>query len=126
MNRFVTEVRTKFNPFSPSARPARLFLAYLPPDARASGMSITTTLLPKASTEPPLLQVKFSRFLVAPVRTHQGLYLCRVASFPNCDHLRTEDGKELNLESEKLGIKGILEEIDRHCRVLQKQADLSE
>lgn len=96
MNRFVTEVRTKFNPFSPSARPARLFLAYLPPDARASGMSITTTLLPKASTEPPLLQVKF------------------------------KDGKELNLESEKLGIKGILEEIDRHCRVLQKQADLSE
>lgn len=37
-----------------------------------------------------------------------------------------EDGKEMNLDGEKLGIKGIIEEVDRHSRALQKQADLTE
>lgn len=30
----------------------------------------------------------------------------------------------MKLDSEKLGIKGIIEEVDRHSRALQKQADL--
>jgi large subunit ribosomal protein L53 len=42
------------------------------------------------------------------------------------DFLLIEDGKELKLESEKLGIKGIIEEVDRHSRVLQKKADLTD
>jgi large subunit ribosomal protein L53 len=37
-----------------------------------------------------------------------------------------EDGKEMNLDCENLGIKGVVEEIDRHSRVLQKQSDLRE
>lgn len=47
-----------------------------------------------------------------------------VALFANLPN--TEDGKELNLDCETLGIKGIIEEVDRHSRTLQKQADLSE
>ncbi|KAI1419276.1 39S ribosomal protein L53/MRP-L53-domain-containing protein [Xylaria sp. FL1777] len=96
ITRFITEVNTKFNPFSLRSRSTRLFLSYLPPKARAQGMQINTTLLPRTSAEPSTLSVKF------------------------------KDGKEMKLDGEILGIKGIIEEVDRHSRALQKQADLAD
>ncbi|KAI1817875.1 39S ribosomal protein L53/MRP-L53-domain-containing protein [Poronia punctata] len=96
ITRFITEVKTKFNPFSMRSRATRLFLSYLPPNARNQGMQITTKLLPRTSTEPNSLVVKF------------------------------KDGKTMDLNGEVLGIKGIIEEVDRHSRALQKQADLSD
>ncbi|KAJ4401508.1 39S ribosomal protein L44, mitochondrial [Neurospora sp. IMI 360204] len=96
LTRFITDVSTRFNPFSAKAKAARLFLSFLPPNARSNGMNITTQLLPRNSTETPLLYVKF------------------------------KDGKEMNLDVENLGIKSIVEEVDRHSRILQKQADLND
>ncbi|KAI0136320.1 39S ribosomal protein L53/MRP-L53 [Xylariales sp. AK1849] len=97
ITRFITEVNTKFNPFSIASRSTRLFLANLPANARAGGrMKVNASLFPRASTEAPSLMIKF------------------------------KDGKEMTLDGEKLGIKGIIEEIDRHSRALQKQADLTE
>ncbi|KAK6067601.1 39S ribosomal protein L53/MRP-L53 [Seiridium cupressi] len=97
ITRFITEVNTKFNPFSAASRSTRLFLANLPANTRANGaMKLTTSLLPRTSAEPPTLMVKF------------------------------KDGKEMKLDGEKLGIKGIIEELDRHSRALQKQADLTD
>ncbi|KAI5466116.1 39S ribosomal protein L53/MRP-L53-domain-containing protein [Mariannaea sp. PMI_226] len=96
ITKFMTEVTAKFNPFSTCAKPARLFLTFLPPTARANGMVINTTLLPRASTEPSSLLVKF------------------------------KDGKELNFNCEKINIKGLVEEVDRHSRQLQKAADLTD
>ncbi|KAK3943631.1 39S ribosomal protein L53/MRP-L53-domain-containing protein [Diplogelasinospora grovesii] len=96
ITRFITEVTTRFNPFSARAKSARLFLSFLPPDARANGMSITTQLLPRTSTEPSSLHVKF------------------------------KDGKEMKLNCEEMGIKSVVEEVDRHSRILQKQADLND
>lgn len=60
MTRFITEVNTKFNPFSAGSRSARLFLTNLPPSARSQGVSITTKLLPRTASEKTSLQVKFS------------------------------------------------------------------
>ncbi len=60
LTRFISEVTTRFNPFSPQARAARLFLTQLPPQARQQGMVVTTLLLPRTSTEPSTLTVKFS------------------------------------------------------------------
>lgn len=60
ITRFITEVNTKFNPFSAKSRSARLFLSYLPPTARSQGMAIQTKLLPRTSTDKAALQVKFS------------------------------------------------------------------
>ncbi|ROT36814.1 mitochondrial ribosomal protein L44 [Sodiomyces alkalinus F11] len=94
--KFMTEIRTRFNPFSPSARSARLFLSFLPPNARANGLVINTDLLPRTSKETPSLYVKF------------------------------KDGKEMTLDCDKMGIKGLIEEVDRHSRGLQKQADLTD
>ncbi|KAK7951484.1 hypothetical protein PG997_004076 [Apiospora hydei] len=96
ITRFITEVNTKFNPFSTAARSTRLFLSSLPANARNQGMKIDTKLLPRTSADPAMLQVKF------------------------------KDGKEMNLDGAKLGIKGIIEEVDRHSRFLQKQADLND
>jgi large subunit ribosomal protein L53 len=62
ITRFITEVNTKFNPFSMRSRATRLFLSYLPPHARSEGMQINTTLLPRTSTEANSLIVKFSAF----------------------------------------------------------------
>ncbi|KAL2023190.1 hypothetical protein VTK56DRAFT_3313 [Thermocarpiscus australiensis] len=96
ITRFITDVTTRFNPFSPRAKSARLFLSFLPPGARAAGMNITTQLLPRHSTEPSTLRIKF------------------------------KDGKEMNLDCEAMGIKSIVEEVDRHSRALQKAADLAD
>ncbi|KAH7170921.1 ribosomal protein L44 [Dactylonectria macrodidyma] len=96
ITKFMTEVTAKFNPFSACAKPARLFLTLLPPTARANGMAISTTLLPRTSTDPSSLRVKF------------------------------KDGKELDFNCENINIKGLVEEVDRHSRQLQKAADLTD
>ncbi|OAA48653.1 ribosomal protein L44 [Metarhizium rileyi] len=96
ITKFITEVTAKFNPFSACAKPARLFLTFLPPNARANGTSITTSLLPRDSTEASFLKVKF------------------------------KDGKELQFECGKINIKGLVEEVNRHSRQLQKAVDLTD
>ncbi|KAL1896127.1 39S ribosomal protein L44, mitochondrial [Sporothrix stenoceras] len=96
LTRFITEVTTRFNPFSAQSKAARLFLTQLPPSARQNGMVVTTQLLPRTSTEPSTLTVKF------------------------------KDGKEMKLDCEEMGIKRVVEEVDRHSRALQKAADLAE
>lgn len=117
ITKFMTEVTAKFNPFSVCAKPARLFLTFLPPSARANGTAITTTVLPRQSTEPSSLCVKFSECFLAELRM-LGLKL-------HANQI-SEDGKELNFNCEKINIKGLVEEVDRHSRQLQKVADLTD
>ena len=61
ITKFMTEVSTKFNPFSACAKPARLFLSNLPPNARSTGVKISSSLLARNSPEPSSLYVKFSK-----------------------------------------------------------------
>ncbi|CAK7201474.1 39S ribosomal protein L44, mitochondrial [Sporothrix eucalyptigena] len=96
LTRFITEVTTRFNPFSVKSKAARLFLTQLPPNVRQEGTVINTELLPRHSTEPSTLTVKF------------------------------KDGKVMKLDCEEMGIKRVVEEVDRHSRALQKQADLAD
>ena len=121
LTRFITNVTAKFNPFSAKARTARLFISFLPPNVRTDGMIITTKLLPRNSTEPSSLYVKFSKSPpferdTAVSGVASSMLILAVA----------EDGKEMNLDVENMGIKGVVEEVDRHSRTLQKQADLNE
>jgi large subunit ribosomal protein L53 len=60
ITRFITEVSTTFNPFLPRAKVARLFLSFLPPNARQT-MKVDTKLLPRASRDPSFIQLKFSK-----------------------------------------------------------------
>lgn len=74
ITRFITEVNTRFNPFSARAKSARLFLSFLPPTARSSGMSISAQLLPRTSAEPSTLEIKFSMCRPLPPTHH--LFCC--------------------------------------------------
>jgi len=94
ITKFLTDVTTKFNPFSPRSKTPRIFLSLLPPNARQT-MKINTTLLPRNSREGSVLNLKF------------------------------KDGKEMNLDTEKLKIKEVMEEVDRHSRILSRQEELT-
>ena len=59
ITKHLTEITTKFNPFTAGAKTCRIFLANLPPTARKD-MKITAKILPKDSQEPSSLSVKFS------------------------------------------------------------------
>lgn len=93
ITRFLTEVNTKFNPFTRTAKTARNFLALLPPNARAE-MKINAKMLPRTSKDPTTLDLKF------------------------------KDGKEMKLDLEKLKIRDVEEEVNRHSRLLARQEEL--
>lgn len=60
ITKFITDVSTKFNPFSKRGKTCRIFLAHLPPSARQT-MKINTKLLPRTSREGSSLSLKFSK-----------------------------------------------------------------
>ncbi|KAF2786755.1 hypothetical protein K505DRAFT_139129 [Melanomma pulvis-pyrius CBS 109.77] len=94
ITRFLTEVRVKFNPFSPRSKSARLVLTLIPSNARADGMKVESKMLPRDSKEPASLGVKF------------------------------KDGKEMKLDLDKMRITEVVEEVDRHSRLLARKEEL--
>jgi len=94
ITRFITEVHARFNPFSARAKVCRVFLAQFGPSV-FQNIKFDTKLLPKTSTEPSTLKIKF------------------------------QDGKVLDLNAEKLGVKDVFEEVDRHSRTLSRKAELA-
>jgi len=95
ITRYLTDVRVTFNPFSPRSKPARLFLSLIPPNARADGMKIESTMLPRTSKAPATLGVKF------------------------------KDGKEMNMDLSTMRIPQVVEQVDRHSRSLARKEELS-
>ncbi|KAF2204472.1 hypothetical protein GQ43DRAFT_387832 [Delitschia confertaspora ATCC 74209] len=94
ITRFLTDVRVKFNPFSPRSKSARIFLSLIPPQARAEGMKIDAKMLPRTSTEPANLELKF------------------------------KDGKEMKLDLDKMRLPEVMEQVDRHSRQLARKEEL--
>jgi len=94
ITKFITEVRTTFNPFTKNAKTCRIFLASLPPNARQI-MKINTKILPRGSLAKSTLDLKF------------------------------KDGLEMKLDTEKLSINDVMEEVNRHSRGLNRKAELS-
>ncbi|OQN95803.1 hypothetical protein B0A48_18088 [Cryoendolithus antarcticus] len=96
LTKYLTSISTSFSPFSPkSGKTARNFLALLPPNARST-MSIDVKLLNRDQAHmPAVLQLKF------------------------------KDGKEMALDLEKMKIRDIQAEVDRHSRVLKRGEELN-
>ena len=82
ITRFLTEVRVAFNPFSPRSKPARLFLSLIPADARANGMLVQSTMLPRTSTQNATLGVKFSTCHLDAVDTRVLFDTSRLSQMP--------------------------------------------
>lgn len=59
ITKHITEVATRFNPFTKASKTCRVFLANLPANARTS-MKINAAVLPRDSQEPSSLKLKFS------------------------------------------------------------------
>ncbi|WPH01592.1 Hypothetical protein R9X50_00444000 [Acrodontium crateriforme] len=96
LTKYITSVTTAFSPFNPrSGKTVRNFLAMLPPNARST-MAIDVKMHDKSAIEAPTtLAVKF------------------------------KDGKEMKLDVEKLKLRDIQTEIDRHSRILRRQEELT-
>ena len=125
ITRFLTDVRVKFNPFSPKAKAARLFLTLIPPNARQDGMTIATTMLPRASKEPASLEVKFSTCPNYCTKADEGGRMNQGSKRELMLTEITEDGKELKLDIDKMRIPEVMEQVDRHSRILARQEELS-
>ncbi|GAB7332054.1 hypothetical protein MBLNU13_g03947t1 [Cladosporium sp. NU13] len=96
LTRYLTSVTTAFSPFNPkSGKTARNFLAMLPPNARTT-MSIDVKILSQAQK-----------------------------SLPATMALKFKDGKEMNIDLEKMKIRDIQTEVDRHSRQLLRQEELN-
>jgi large subunit ribosomal protein L53 len=101
ITRFLTEVRVTFNPFSARSKPARLFLSLIPPNARSDGMKFSTS-----------------------TRGHggdAGIYVGVGHGLIAC----AEDGKEMQLDLDKMRITDVMEEVDRHSRQLARKEELT-
>ena len=82
-------------------------------------MKINMRVLPRYSHETSELKLKFSTLHLARTELRPG---------HGNDWLTlsdAEDGKEMLLDTEKLGINDVAEEVDRHSRMLNRQAELS-
>lgn len=121
ITKFITDVSTKFNPFSKRAKTCRIFLAHLPSSARQT-MNIDTKILPRTSREGSTLSLKFSKFIRSSNLRLSGIMPVNEEKILICT--LTEDGKEMQLDTEKLTINDVMEEVDRHSRKLNRQADL--
>jgi large subunit ribosomal protein L53 len=94
LTRYLTSLNVSFNPFSPLSKTPRVLLAMLPPNARST-MQITTRMLPRESTEPPTLELKF------------------------------KDGKLMKMEvGKKLKVQDVVDEVERHSRILKREEEL--
>lgn len=87
-------------------------------------MKINTTVLPQGSTEKSMLQVKLSTSsLEPPGRTITAIL--RVYRLKSTNELCAENGKEIELDIENMRIGDIIQEVDRHSRALNRQAELA-
>jgi large subunit ribosomal protein L53 len=131
LTKYLTSVTTAFSPFNPkSGKTARNFLALLPPTAHKT-MTIDVKVLSQAQKiVPATLALKFSMFESGkypcqfpeermPVDVLKVLLLTTILSLP------LEDGKEMNLDLEKMKIREIQTEVDRHSRQLLRQEELN-
>jgi hypothetical protein len=81
-------------------------------------MKISVAQLPRTSEEKATLAVKFSRWHPLPNKD------TRVNQEPTANVL-AEDGKEMSFDPETVKIKKVIEEVDRHSRLLARQEDLT-
>lgn len=101
---YITSLTTRFNPFTRSSKVPRLVLSLIGPSAQKT-IKINTTQLPKSSAEPAMLVVDFKDG-----KTMKWAW----------DLQGTKVGKK-----EQAGIQDIVEEVDRHARMLKRKEDLS-
>lgn len=111
---YITSITTSFNPFSRTSAVPRLFLQLLPVKAHKD-IKIAQTVLPRSSTQPAILELGFK-------------------DGAKRKYSWTEKAKQLQTEAELEAKKGpedaptqlsdIVEEVNRHARILGRKEEL--
>ncbi|KAK3078421.1 hypothetical protein LTS18_007555 [Coniosporium uncinatum] len=115
ITKFLTSISATFSPFAlPSGRTARHFLAQLPPNARST-MKISVKMLPREAATPAPATATATAAAAAVAGQQQKASL----------QITFKDGRALDLDLDKVGIKEVQEEVNRHSRVLGRQEELS-
>jgi len=120
ITRYFTSTTISFNPFVRGGRTARIFASLLPPDARATGVKVTTTVLPRDSKVGGTVEVVFSECPWVGETRGGGRGGCR-----SNGGARLEDGKEVKLDTTKMTIADVVEQMDRHSRGLERADELA-
>ena len=114
---YLTTLKATFNPFAPSSKIPRLFLTVLPADAHKS-IKIVSTPLPRTSSAPSTLELGFK----------DG----KVAKYSWGTNAKPVEGDQIGATAmgkkgagDKVTLKDIVEEVDRHARQLARKEELA-
>ncbi|KAJ9615439.1 hypothetical protein H2200_001514 [Cladophialophora chaetospira] len=110
---YIQTLKTTFNPFSPTSKIPRLFLTLLPANAHQT-LKIKSTPLPRTSTEPSTLELGFKDGKV--INYSWG----GVTTAAQGAAARGKKGV-----GEKTTLQDIVDEVNRHARVLARKEELS-
>jgi len=146
ITKYLTSLTVSFNPLSPRAahRVPRLLLSFVPPAARTTGVAIKSIIIPTSAGQdvPSSVTLSFKdgkelRFLevTRPVVKTRNKGKGKKADV-DVDAVGKEgEGKvaapvpvvpEGVFDLGKLGIRDVVEEVDRHSRVLKRKEELGE
>lgn len=111
---YLTTLTTTFNPFSRTSGVPRLFLQLLPVKAHKD-IKITQTVLPRTSTQPATLELGFK----------DGAKM----KYTWTERVRTPKAAEAEAGSGKVEdaptqLSDIVEEVNRHARILGRKEEL--
>jgi len=106
---YLTSILCSFNPFSRSGAVPRLFLQLLPPKAHKD-IQIKQSVLPRSSTQPALLELGFK----------DG----KKMTWSWSDGPTLKEGAEAKGER-RVALEEIVNEVNRHARILGRKEELS-
>lgn len=120
ITKHLATITAAFNPLKPvpAHKIPRLLLSFISPSARApGGVKVSQEILPASSPRPSEITLAFrdGRELKFLEMTRKGKSVGKADAKP-------ADGV---FDLGKLGIKDVVEEVDRHSRMLQRKAELS-
>lgn len=128
--RYLTSLTTHFNPLStsPAHRIPRLLLSRLPSSALAANgapLPVTTKILPRSTREPARLVIGFkggeTLEFVELTKRRAG----RQAAGEGEKTAAPAAAREGVMDLGKLGIKDVLEEVSRRCRILGRKDQIA-
>lgn len=108
---YLTSLSASFNPFLPTSKIPRLVLSLLPASAHRT-VKITSKQLPRSSTAPSTLELGFK----------DGKTLKYSWALETPESIAAAQAAKKTIEKVKL--RDIIWEVDRHARVLSRQEDL--
>jgi large subunit ribosomal protein L53 len=115
---YLTTLSTTLSPFSAHAKTPRLILSLLPPNARTR-IAIKTTLLPRSSAlvQPATLEMGFKDG-----KKMQWTWMPKAKKSGEGGVGKSQGGKRLD---EGAKVKDVVEEVERHYRVLARKEELA-